>query len=98
MFQAPAMAVPRGLEPLPPVRQTSIIPIDQGTVKMVRAGGLEPPMFSRMGGSFTGCCRRRWSHTRMAEEAGVEPACAGTADADWFSRPALNRRASLPKL
>ena len=33
---------------------------------------------------------------KMAEETGVEPACAGISDTDWFSGPASHRGTPLP--
>src|ERR1700730_18591157 len=35
---------------------------------------------------------------KMAEETGVEPACARISDTDWFSGPASHRGTPLPNL
>ena len=68
---------------------------DRPGTNLVQAVGIEP----------TGSEERRFygplpylhgGACKMAEETGVEPACAGISGTDWFSGPASHRGTPLP--
>lgn len=63
---------------------------------MVQAAGFEPAMLASRAADLQSAATSRIRLACVAEETGVEPAYARTADTYWFSRPAPNRRASLP--
>lgn len=88
------MAVPERIELSRPARQAGIM-ATRSWDQLVQAVGIEP----------TGSAERRFygpvpylhgGACRMAEETGVEPACAGISDTDWFSGPASHRGTPLP--
>ncbi len=64
-----------GFEPASQVYETCGLPLSHPASKLVHVGGFEPPVFTAMGHSFTGCCRRRWAtHAwRSATESNSHP-------------------------
>ena len=77
-----------------PLDKRTSWPLDHGT-GLVQAVGIEPTgseeprFYGPVPYLHGGACK-------MAEETGVEPACARISDTDWFSRPASHRGTSLP--
>ena len=88
------MAVPERIELSRSARQADIMPLDHGT-GLVQAVGIEPTgseelrFYGPVPYLHGGACK-------MAEETGVEPACARISDTDWFSGPASHRGTPLP--
>jgi hypothetical protein len=64
-----------GFEPASQVYETCGLPLSYPASKLVHVEGFEPPVFTAMGHSFTGCCRRRWAtHAwRSATESNSHP-------------------------
>ena len=88
------VAVPERIELSRSARQADIM-ATRSWDQLVQAVGIEP----------TGSVERRFygpvpyhygGACKIAEETGVEPACARTSDTDWFSGPAPHRGAPLP--
>ena len=77
-----------------PRDKRTLWPLDHGT-RLVQAVGIEPtgsaePRFYGPVPYFHGVA------CKMAEETGVEPACARISDTDWFSGSASHRGTPLP--
>ena len=90
------MGVPERIELSRSARQADIM-ATRSWDPLVQAVGIEPTdsAESRFYGPVPylhgGACK-------MAEETGVEPACARISDTDWFSGPASHRGTPLPNL
>jgi hypothetical protein len=88
------MAVPERIELSRSARQADIM-ATRSWDQLVQAVGIEPTgsaelrFYGPVPYLHGGACK-------MAEEAGVEPACARITDTDWFSGPASHRGTPLP--
>ena len=88
------VAVPERIELSHSARQADIMAIrswDQlvQAVGIEPTGSAEPRFYGPVPYLHGGACK-------MAEETGVEPACARISDTDWFSGPASHRGTPLP--
>ena len=88
------MAVPERIELSHSARQADIM-ATRSWDQLVQAVGIEPTgskeprFYGPVPYLHGGACK-------MAEETGVEPACARISDTDWFSGPASHRGTPLP--
>lgn len=88
------MAVPDRIELSRSARQADIM-ATRSWDQLVQAVGIEPTgsaeprFYGPVPYLHGGACK-------MAEETGVEPACARISDTDWFSGPASHRGTPLP--
>ena len=88
------VAVPERIELSRSARQADIM-ATRSWDQLVQAVGIEPTgsaeprFYGPVPYLHGGACK-------MAEEAGVEPACARISDTDWFSGPASHRGTPLP--
>jgi hypothetical protein len=88
------VAVPERIELSHSARQADIM-ATRSWDQLVQAVGIEPTgsaeprFYGPVPYLYGGACK-------MAEETGVEPACARISDTDWFSGPAFHRGTPLP--
>ena len=90
------MAVPERIELSRSARQADIM-ATRSWDQLVQAVGIEPTGSEEL--RFYGPVPYLHGNAcKMAEETGVEPACARISDTDWFSGPASHRGTPLPNL
>ena len=87
-----------GVEPASQVYEACGLPLSHPASKLVHVGGLEPPLFTTPGHSFTGCCRRRWATHAWRRWRELNPRCRLSTDTPVFGTGDFTQLVHISKL
>ena len=87
-----------GFEPASQVYETCGLPLSHPASKLVHVGGIEPQVFTALGHSFTGCCRRRWATHAWRRWRELNPRCRLSTDTPVFGTGDFTQLVHISKL